>query len=146
MRQFLTSIIAVLLLSAGFAPVAEAARGGASVAYPASWQRYRAQSTYWDADEYFIRTSPYWSKTHALHPYWRNSYNTRIGQRRRITHPQFYRYLEDLYYEGALTGRGAGYHVYGQRIYRPSQTQRCYNYRVRRDARQTPPRYSRCNP
>ena len=83
----------------------------------------------WNSNKFydtFIYASPYRSKTHALHPYYRHTYYTRPSKPNpRITRPEFYQYLEDLYYDGALGGNVPPYNT------PPSNrapSSRCYNY------------------
>jgi hypothetical protein len=96
----------------------------------------------WYSDVYYtspLSVTPYRTTTHALHPYYRNNYYTRVLPRHRITHPEFYRYLEDLYYQGELVGgtptlqREAPLNV------------RCSNYSVRRDSYRMPRLFLGCN-
>lgn len=83
-----------------------------------------------------LSVTPYRTETHALHPYYRNSYYTRTLPSKKITRPEFYRYLEDLYYSGAL----------GYELPREVPTSlRCPNYAVRRDSYRTPRQFLGCN-
>lgn len=89
----------------------------------------------------FIYASPYRTQTHSLHPYYRRSYATEVGPTGvKITRPEFYNYLEDLYYDGNL---GQGVPLYEHP--RPaSPSARCYNYRVVRTSSRTPALYEEC--
>jgi|GEM_PF-3256171 len=91
-------------------------------------------------DEY-IYASPYRSKTHSLHPYYRRSYATKVGRTgTKITRPEFYHYLEDLYYDGNL---GRAIPLYDRpRPEAPSA--RCYNYRSVSTSQRTPALYEEC--
>ncbi|NLG07429.1 hypothetical protein GX553_03175 [Candidatus Peribacteria bacterium] len=83
----------------------------------------------------YIYASPYRSQTHALHPYYRNAYHTRtLPSDPRVTQPEFYRYLSDLYYDGTL---GSGLPLYEHPIV-PSPTVQCANYRIHRTSPHTP--------
>jgi len=85
-------------------------------------------------DEY-IYASPYRSETHALHPYYRRAYATDVGRTGvRITRPEFYNYLEDLYYDGNL---GQNVPLY-ERPRSASPSASCYNYRVVRTSSHMP--------
>jgi len=91
----------------------------------------------------YIYASPYRTVTHALHPYYRNSYNKQgtSRPRRRITHPDFYRYLEDLYYNGYISEELPMYYM----PYEPSPATRCMNYSKRSSSQWSPGRIVRCN-
>lgn len=83
----------------------------------------------------YIYASPYRSRTHALHPYYRNTYFTRtVPIDPRVTQPEFHRYLSDLYYDGTL---GRGLPLYEHPTV-PSPTVQCANYRVYRTSPRTP--------
>jgi hypothetical protein len=88
--------------------------------------------------------TPYSTETHALHPYYRNTYWTRVGRRYRVSTPQFYRYLEDLYYDGYL---GVDQYYQPPRYEAPRigvpQTL-CRNYRTVRPTQRTPQRVVEC--
>ena len=111
----------------------------------ASYKLFRAEDsdttryggTDWQAryyEEDYIYASPYRSVTHALHPYYRNTYYTRQAPPCRVTRPEFYQYLEDLYYNGQL--------VPAQPVQAPQS--RCYNYTVRRTSQWSPREFEGC--
>lgn len=92
-------------------------------------------NTFYDS---YIYASPYRTQTHALHPYYRNSYNEYSNRHMypRNSRPEFHRYLEDLYYDGAFN-RGLQYTT--------APSVRCYNYTVTRTSQWSPRRVERCN-
>lgn len=86
-------------------------------------------------------TTPYKTQTHALHPYYRNTYWTRRGRTYRFSNPLFHQYLEDLYYEGYLTGGDP--HSYDPPRYAPEHSG-CYNYNAKRTSYRSPARVTDC--
>jgi len=104
--------------------------------------RYNSPNWYggFQYDEY-IYASPYRSRTHSLHPYHRRSYLTEVGRTGiKITRPEFYHYLEDLYYDGNI---GSDVPLY-ERPRSESPSARCYNYRAIRTSPRSPRLYEEC--
>ena len=91
----------------------------------------------------YLYASPYRTVTHALHPFYRNSYNQQNTNRpqRRITSPEFYKYLEDLYYGGYIGEEVPMYSI----PYEPSPSSRCMNYSTRSASQRSPGRIVSCN-
>jgi hypothetical protein len=86
-----------------------------------------------------LSVTPYRTTTHALHPYYRNSYYTRTLPSKKITRPEFYRYLEDLYYQNLLTGNAS------PQLQREAPLNlRCPNYAVRRESYRMPREFLGC--
>ncbi len=92
---------------------------------------------YGSREEFALRTSPYKSVTHALHPYYRQNYFTPSYTGKRVTRPEFYSYLSDLYYNGAFDSAIADQK---QR----SAFAKCYNYSTLRLAQRTPEWMTSC--
>lgn len=100
------------------------------------------RSLYGSQEEYYYRTSPFTSETNFLHPHWRNQYWD--GPKpvvKRFDNPLFYRYLEDLYYSGNLSGGVGPY----QAVRKKNPNTRCYNYTSTRLNHGTPSRFLGCN-
>lgn len=132
-------IIATLILSlATLAPLGTAEAASYMLYRPEDGETTRYNSPDWQVryhDEDYIYASPYRSVTHALHPYYRNIYYTRTAPPYRVTRPEFYKYLEDLYYDGRL--------LPAQNLQAPQS--RCYNYTMRRTSQWSPRELVGCN-
>lgn len=95
------------------------------------YENYDYNKVIYDSpEEYWIRTSPYASTTHALHPYWRQNYSEyRPYTPSLIRSERFGNYLLDAYERGYL---GSLYSAQPLDLPRgPSLQSRCMNYTVR---------------
>lgn len=131
-------IIAAIILSlATLAPLGTAEAASYMLYRPEDGETTRYNSPDWQVryyDEDYIYASPYRSVTHALHPYYRNTYYTRTAPQYRVTRPEFYKYLEDLYYDGRL--------LPVQNVQAPQS--RCYNYTMIRTSQWSPRQFTGC--
>ncbi|MDD5469309.1 MAG: hypothetical protein PHO92_00700 [Candidatus Peribacteraceae bacterium] len=133
-------ILTALVLSvAALIPLGTAEAASYKLFRPEDSDTTRYGGTDWQVryyEEDYIYASPYRSVTHALHPYYRNTYYTRQATTPcKITRPEFYQYLEDLYYNGQL--------VPAQPAQAPQS--RCYNYTVQRTSQRSPRLFTGCN-
>ncbi len=98
----------------------------------------------WHSDVLYtspISVMPFRTVTHALHPYYRSTYYTRRAPRVRITRPEFYQYLGDLYFNGELGVTGSVFDP----AHEVPQSLRCPNYSVRRANYRMPRAFEGCN-
>ena len=143
MRTLFSTFFA-LALFLSIAPAASAYRYVSSDArLVTQYENYNYNKVFYDhPEEYWVRTSPYASETHALHPYWRRGYYRHSG----ITDPflrseRFSRYIADAYARGYLGNVGT--HPYD--LPRPPATNaRCLNYSVTQRHSRLPARFDGC--
>lgn len=95
-------------------------------------------------EEYWIKSSPYYSTTHALHPYWRNSYNEYREYRPSfIRSNRFSNYLVDAYERGYL---GSLSSVQPLELPRgPALQARCMNYTLKQRTSRVPAQLETCD-
>jgi len=134
-----TSLISLFIALAAILPTVDTADAAYYLDRYEDGQITRYGGPDWHSNTFYdtyIYASPYRTQTHSLHPYYRNGYNDYDERDRypRNTRPEFYRYLEDLYYDGGLQNSRLRYR----------QSPRCYNYSTYSASQWSPRTQARC--